>query len=264
MPYSIELRKQAFTAISINHLLPAPHIHSHLEWIYLEEGASVACVDGKTYEIEAGSVFMSFPNQIHFYQDRSPVKGTMIIFSPDFFPELTELFQNKTPFNPIISHSLLPGDIAIQLEKICAAVADTSFYGSIRAKGLFLALLGQILPCYSYMVNPGSQDSIKNILLYCMEHYAKPLSLEILAKDLHLNKFYISHVFSERMDISFKDFVNRLRVDDACALLEKTENSITDIAYCCGFSTIRTFNRAFRKFKNMTPGEYLWLIKNQK
>ena len=105
--------------------------------------------------------------------------------------------------------------------------------------------------------SPGDQDTVKNILKYCMENYTEPLSLELLSKELHLNKYYISHIFQERMHISFKDFINSLRVESACNLLGKS-SSITDIAYAAGFSSVRTFNRAFLKHMHMTPSDYIW------
>lgn len=58
------------------------------------------------------------------------------------------------------------------------------------------------------------------------------------------------------MHICFKDFINSLRVDSACSLLVKS-SSITDVAYASGFSSVRTFNRAFLKHMHVTPREYV-------
>ena len=44
---------------------------------------------------------------------------------------------------------------------------------------------------------PADQDCIKRLLIYCTDHYTEPISLELLAKELHLNKYYISHIFQE-------------------------------------------------------------------
>ena len=103
---------------------------------------------------------------------------------------------------------------------------------------------------------PTDHDSIKNVLTYCSEHYTEPLTLEILSRELHLNKYYISHIFKERMNIGFSDFVNSLRIEHACNLLEKGSN-ITDIAFASGFSSIRTFNRVFVQNTGMTPRDYI-------
>ena len=91
---------------------------------------------------------------------------------------------------------------------------------------------------------------------YCNENYHKPLSLSTLARDLHLNKYYISHIMSNKLNIGFNDYINSLRVSNACKLLVKSDSTVTEISEAVGFNTLRTFNRAFSKQMNCTPSEY--------
>lgn len=256
MPYKIENRKRDFTAIPIHKLLPMPHIHSHLELIYLKKGSALAALDYSSYSLEEGEMFLSFPNQIHFYQVETPVEGYMLIFAPTLFGELKEVLQTKIPACPILHKEELPVDMTERMEMICGRLSGDSIYDRAAARGCLLMLLGETLPQMNLQDNPGDQDTVKNILRYCMENYTKPLSLEVLAKELSLNKYYISHIFSERMKMSYKEFINNLRVEHACGLLEKGV-SITDIAYASGFSSVRTFNRAFLKNREMTPRDYI-------
>ena len=58
------------------------------------------------------------------------------------------------------------------------------------------------------------------------------------------------------MGIGFSDFINTLRVEHACELLEKGR-SITDVAFASGFSSIRSFNRLFSRNMGMTPTEFI-------
>lgn len=256
MSYKIENRKLAFTASCIKRLLPIPHIHSHLELVYLKKGASLAVLDNKEYLLEAGDFFLAFPNQIHFYHDREPVEGYLIIFTPELFKELREVFQTKVPACPVLHSDCLPEDIADYMEKIYVKLRSDLPFDKIVARGCLLTVLGEVLPSMALVDNPGDQDAIKRILSYCIENYTEPISLEGLAKELYLNKYYISHIFKERMNISYKDFINKLRVEHACGLLEKG-SSITEIAYASGFSSVRTFNRAFLKHLGMTPRDYI-------
>lgn len=126
----------------------------------------------------------------------------------------------------------------------------------LSAKGELLMILAEVLPHMRFVDTPIHRDSIKDVLLYCMQNYTEPLTLDMLAKDLHLNKYYISHIFKERLKISFPDFVNGLRVEHACELLSK-ECSITEVAFASGFSSIRTFNRAFVQRMGKNPTEYI-------
>ncbi len=256
MLYQIEKRALPITTNVFHGLSPLPHIHTHLELIWMAEGASCANVDNKEFLMEQGDLFLAFPNQIHFYQDTTSLQGYLFIFSQDLFPDLKELFQNKVPASPIIKNSCLPKDTEKRLKKIMKKNNSDSTFDRIAAKGYLLALMGELLPLMSLIPAPSDHDSIKSVLTYCSENYTEPLSLEIISRNLHLNKYYISHIFKERMNIGFTDFVNSLRVEHACNLLERG-CSITEIAFSSGFSSIRTFNRVFANTVGMTPREYL-------
>ncbi|MDY3919017.1 MAG: helix-turn-helix transcriptional regulator [Candidatus Limivivens sp.] len=255
MPYQIEKRDRSISTETISGLGDLPHLHTHLEMVYLTEGASIATVDYQEFLIEEGDLFLAFPNQIHFYHDCCPLRGYLFIFQCDLFKELKEIFQNQIPASPVLKKEQLPPEIGIALEMIMQKNRENSQFGKIISKGCLLALLGEILSSMTLVPKSSSYDSIKNILAYCSENYTEPLSLEILAKELHLNKYYISHMFQERMNISFTDFINGLRVEHACSLLEDDVH-ITEAAFASGFSSIRTFNRAFAKKTGMSPRDY--------
>jgi YesN/AraC family two-component response regulator len=89
-----------------------------------------------------------------------------------------------------------------------------------------------------------------------MENYTEPLTLDTLARDLHLNKYYISHMFQKRMETGFSEFVNYLRIEHACEMLSK-DRSVTEVAYASGFSSIRSFNRIFANKMGMPPTQYV-------
>ena len=57
-------------------------------------------------------------------------------------------------------------------------------------------------------------------------------------------------------DIGFRTLVNSFRVEHAKELLSGTSMQTTAIAEICGFGSLRTFNRVFRQFTKITPGEY--------
>ena len=52
------------------------------------------------------------------------------------------------------------------------------------------------------------------------------------------------------------DYLNRQRIEQACFQLAATDDSITEVAYKCGFNDLSYFIRTFRKYKGVTPGRY--------
>ncbi|MBQ8803299.1 MAG: AraC family transcriptional regulator [Tyzzerella sp.] len=255
MLYHIEMRKFAFTAQRIDKLLPRPHIHPHLEMIYVKKGHSIATLDNRQYELEAGDIFLAFPNQLHFYHDIEATEGYLIIFAPEIFAEFKEVFQSKIPETPIWKSAVLPVDVQDFLEKLTQRLETGAAIDQIAAKGYLLTLMAEMFSQKELIDKPGDEETIKKLLTYCLENYTQPLTLESLAKELYLNKYYISHIFRERMNISYKDFITQLRVEHACKLLKKNV-SVTETAYASGFSSTKTFNRVFLKYMKMSPRGY--------
>lgn len=256
MLYHIENKKYRYFAGNMPSLGGVPHIHTHLEMVYICSGSAMAELDGKRWHMQKGDLFLAFPNQIHCYEKLEPVNIYLLIFSGDIHSELAQLLKGRIPLCPVLKHHRLPEDISHKLESLCRMSRSDSAYEKLSATGLLLTLLGQVLPLFDYQQIPADQDSVKRILAYCMEHYTEPLSLDILSRELYLSKFYISHVFTNRMGIRFPQFLGKLRVDHACGLLKK-KLPISQVAFSSGFSSIRTFNRTFLAETGMTPGTYL-------
>ena len=78
----------------------------------------------------------------------------------------------------------------------------------------------------------------------------------MLSDKLGLNRYYISHLFSKKLGMRFNDYINSLRISEACRMLLNSDDSVTDICFHVGFGTLRTFNRAFIRHTGRTPSEY--------
>ncbi|MFO7978255.1 MAG: helix-turn-helix domain-containing protein [Bacteroidales bacterium] len=85
------------------------------------------------------------------------------------------------------------------------------------------------------------------------------LRITQLCKELNTNRTYLSNLINKEFNLSFNDLVNLYRVKHAVALIEVSQSnllSLSDIAFDSGFGSISSFNRAFKKEKGMTPGQY--------
>lgn len=256
MQYKFEERQSAFLASKrFKKLMPTPHLHPHIELIYLLEGEGTATIDQKTVPFGAGEAFLAFPNQVHYYHV-APARGYIFIVSPDLFPDLKDVFLDKMPAYPVIGRDSLPGDIVERLERIFRCANQEDRLQQIEANGYLQAMLAELLQNMELLRISVNYDSVKKVLLFCAEHYREPLTLEGMAKELHLSRDYISHIFSDRLGIHFPDLINRLRVEQACQHLAKG-CSMTEVAFSSGFSSIRSFNRNFKQIMGVSPSEYI-------
>lgn len=241
-------------------LIDSPHLHNHLELVYLQDGSTEAVCDNVRETLEPGDIFLSFPNQVHYYPklgDGTAIRS-IVIFSPTVCSEFKDLFRRMTPVSPIVRGKDLDPDVPKLIEKIIDESNKKSPYQEAIIRGYLIALLGKLVGSMEFREERQSDGTVlKNILNYCNKHYTEPLSLEALSKELNIGKYHISHIFGEKLKISFPDYINGLRINDAIQkLTTEPDRSITEISYDCGFNSTRTFNRAFMKYTEMTPREY--------
>lgn len=82
------------------------------------------------------------------------------------------------------------------------------------------------------------------------------LKLSDVAQAVGSNRTYVSNYFNRELSTTFYDYVNALRLDFACELLQKSKDSLYAIAIHAGFNSLSTFHRVFSKSKGTTPTEY--------
>lgn len=235
------------------------HLHSHIEIFYLVSGHVSAIIDFKQYEVRSGEALVVFPNQVHkFISHEKNEHSLLFIIHPDVTPEYADVFKTSYPSDPVVrrvNENALLEKLFYSLHQ--SANETDAKYHTLRTKGFLLSLYAELFSKMSFeKIDPSDSDSAKNIVLFCSEHFSEELSLARLAKELHLSKFYISHIFSEKLDISFNDYVNLLRYTEACRLLRESALKIADVAVLVGFNNVRTFNRVFARFSVLSPSEY--------
>ena len=92
--------------------------------------------------------------------------------------------------------------------------------------------------------------------LYISENCMKPLSLSDAALQAGVSRSHFAHLFRSCLNMTFVDFLTMERVKLAETFLMNPQLRFTDIAFESGFSSISSFNRAFRKIKGCTPTEF--------
>lgn len=257
MNITYEYKGSEYCAELCRELWSLVHFHRHIEIVYIIEGKAKAYCDFKEYSISSGDVFISFPNQIHYYHNTNPIEAILIIVPMDFFVDYSQILFSKTPESSVIYSACQNKELIDLINAIYKISGKEVPYQKEIIRGYSSALMGILLGKLELCDSKNDiTDSLHSILTFCENNYKNYISLDTVADELNLSKYYISRIFSNKIKIGFNDFINNLRIDEACRLLKNSESSITDIAYEVGFGSIRSFNRAFEKFMSCNPRDY--------
>lgn len=234
------------------------HLHYYVEIVYMREGYAKAYIDSDVFEINTGDLLVIFPNRIHRFEDKEyRNQYDLFIVNPDIVSELSERIAAENPQNPVIKN-VAKNERLLSLIKILSDVKNSPLsYRESLIKGYFLAFFSEVLEMLPMRSNkPDENQAMRTVIQYCSRNFTKDLSLTILEEELHLSKYYISHLFGDKLGMKFNDYINSLRISESCRLLRMYDMSITEISDASGFGTLRTFNRAFIKQMGMSPSEY--------
>lgn len=222
------------------------HFHRSYELICVIAGSINLNLDDKLYCLSEGDIAYIFPNQLHSFVTNGESLIMIVIFSPELIPDFTSKYYNKLPVNPIIKYSTLhENDFAFRntyqrksfVYSICSALIENTAFAPIHSQSDRLKLLHQIL---SYIEN----------------HLDDSCTLAEVAIELGYDYTYLSKFFQSKMGQSYTSYLNQYRITHACHLLNNSSDSISTIAMKCGYESIRTFNRNFRKIMGTPPDQY--------
>lgn len=107
-----------------------------------------------------------------------------------------------------------------------------------------------------FYVSDKNSKFIKEATKYISSHFSENITLNDLADILHLNPSYLSSLFKNTTGLSYKEYLNRVRIEEAKRLLSSTDYPIMEIAVACGFNDQSYFTKIFKKHTGMTPKHY--------
>jgi AraC-like DNA-binding protein len=117
-------------------------------------------------------------------------------------------------------------------------------------------LLSILVNACIYQNESNYPKKIKKICQYIDAHYAEPLSLEQIAEQNFISKYYLSREFKKYTGQTPIDYLRSVRMSQAKILLTSTDLSITDVAQRVGFEYTNYFQSVFKKYEGITPLHY--------
>lgn len=244
---------RSFQSVDLNF---SAHLHKETELLFMQEGQVLVTVNGVQYTASPGDMLILFPNTVHSYLSKENTKGIMIIFSSELAGEFNYKLTHYSCPVPLLYRNQVHRDIPYCMESILNTDVQPGNHSLIR--GYLLILLSRVFSDLELcpLQQEEDFDLIHRILLYVTENFKEKISLEKVSKELGVSRFYLSRTFSKKVGCGLGKYINSLRIGFAQHLLENQKLSISEIAFECGFDSLRTFNRVFREHLNQTPREY--------
>lgn len=173
-----------------------------------------------------------------------------LLFLPGIFKGLFQNFFDVQPESPVITD--IDSSVKLAFKELLSC---TDFTEQVAWTMLIFSKLIKKLNLTHKQSIPVA-GLTKKITTYISLNFKENITLDLLAKEFCVSKFYISHTFSEKLKVSLSEYVSSIRAKYAAEQLLSTDDSITNIALNSGFSSQSTFNRTFLKIYGMSPREY--------
>ncbi len=148
------------------------------------------------------------------------------------------------------------------------ALRTTAEGYSLITLGCLFHFVGEVYKFAAYKRQAASQGreakktlKLKKVFEIIESEYMHPLTLAHLSSTTGMTPKYFCRFFKQATHRSPMDYVSYYRVEMACYEMASTEKNVTEIAMDMGYSDVNYFIRTFRKYKGMTPGQYLGAIR---
>lgn len=237
--------------------------------------------DEITYAISGTAVFRSGdaeavlrPGQIHYI--RKGIPHAITASQESNFRYLCIGFNPDLSYSPVVplvrelskeTHFILDDDGRM---KQLSELLINEFYAWDDCSGemvnaYLLQLLTTLLrlrsgktqdPSVQKLQKTASNFAIYHILHYIDREYLNIGSIKTIAQKTSYSEYYISHLFSEKMGITIKDYITRKKIQHAAGLLRDSNISVTEAAEAAGFASAHSFRQAFQRYMQCSPTDY--------
>lgn len=114
---------------------------------------------------------------------------------------------------------------------------------------------GFIDAVYESRGKKNTSEHLYKAIQYINAHYFEDLNLDILAQNVFVSSYYLSHLFRREMGVTFSDYLTKVRVSRAKELLMEGR-SVEDVSGCVGYRDGNYFIKIFKKYVGVTPSKY--------
>lgn len=241
-----------------------PHTHNHTELFFIVSGRGQFLIQDQVFPVGINNLVIINPNVLHTEDSLNAQPLEYIALGI----EGVELANNETSNGQFsILDQLESMEISGCLrnilremelkntgyEDICQAYMEILIIRLMRRTTLSVPAEPQVM---------SGNRQCAAIRRYIDLHFKEPLTLEQLAEEAHMNKFYLSHAFKREYGVSPINYMISRRIEESKYLLAETDLSMSQIAQLLGFSSLSYFSQVFRRTQDISPMEFRQSAKN--
>lgn len=237
------LDENEFILWKSNHMSFPMHIHRSFEYFSQISGSTEILIGKQKYLLKSGESVLIFPLQPHSYTLVEDGEVQLSIFSPEIVSSFYEMNKNKIPTDNKFICTLPDG-----------IVLDNIFH----KKAIAYFICGEFEKGREYIddFSTHGEQLFVSLLMFADNNFHTRCLLRDAAGELGYDYAYISKSFKSKMGMSFRQYVNVLRIIESKKLLKSNIKSIEEVSESCGFTSLRAFDREFRAQTGMTPSSY--------
>ncbi len=215
-----------------------PYIREYFLIHYCISGKGIFSVNGKTYEVGKGDIFIICPGQPTVYtaDKDDPWHYAWIGFSE----KEAERIRTLPPVMPYRAETFL-------------RVAEFARMG-VRNYEIYLSHIYEIL-YYLFSDRETNRDVCKQVNDYIRLNYMQELTVESISSRFGLNRRYLSRIFKAKYGVAGKEYIVTVRCHMAAEFLKNGYN-VSEAALMTGYSDQFGFSKMFRKVVGTSPSEY--------
>lgn len=232
------------------------HFQSKIEIAYCFSGVQNVRIGETVYTLKKGDAVYISPNVVHEYikseNDSSEATEVVSLMSEtDFFASVLPELVTKTPESSFVPAEYIDRSTAMAFRKMLESTDKLELlgWGCIALSGIVKNL--NMVPLKKH----DGFNLAPSIVSYINSNFQKPLTIKFIAKEFGYSQSYIAHIFYDQLKIPFRTYLGSVRSEHAKDLILKTGKSLTEISYECGYNSLNTFCRCFKKRYGVTPSE---------
>lgn len=256
----------------------ARHWHDAQEIVIPLENEYVVRLQDIEYRLEPGDILLIPPGELHALE--KPKEGSRFIFlvDLDLFSQMNSFLQARSLLTkPILLSAATFPEIYEKAISLFMEIVSL-YWGDSPSRQLSIyARMLDFFACYTDFYISGVVDSkpdafhpadslatkLNRLLEHLQTHYAEELSLDEAAEKLSVSKYHFTRVFRRYTGQTFNDYLTSLRIRAAEDLLKQGSIPVSEICALCGYASLSSFNRNFRKLKGCSPTEFRQLYQKR-